>query len=95
MQLGVDCDYYTRYRGLKYQPATMTFAVQQPGQEVLVGNYPFCNFYVNMKLKKARFYVLLSHVNQGLFGGSNFFSMPLYPMNPRRLQLGISVDFAS
>lgn len=95
VQLGVDCDYYTRYRGLKYQPATMTFAVQQPGQEVLVGNYPFCNFYVNMKLKKARFYVLLSHVNQGLFGGSNFFSMPLYPMNPRRLQLGISVDFAS
>lgn len=95
VQLGVDCDYYTRYRGLKYQPATMSFAVQEPGQEVLVGNYPFCNVYANMKIKKARFYVLFSHVNQGLFGGSNFFSMPLYPMNPRRFQIGISVDFAN
>ncbi|MDE6277021.1 MAG: putative porin [Muribaculaceae bacterium] len=96
VQLGVDCDYYTRYRGLRYQPATMSFSVQSPGEDaVKVGNYPFCNFYVNMKLKKARFYVLLSHFNQGLFGGSDFFAMPLYPMNPRRLQLGISVDFAN
>ncbi len=95
VQLGVDCDYYTRYRGLRYQPATMSFAIQEPGKEVLVGNYPFCNFYVNMKIKKARFYVLMSHVNQGLFGGSDYFAMPLYPMNPRRFQIGISVDFAN
>ena len=48
-----------------------------------------------MKIKKARFYVLMSHVNQGLFGGSDYFAMPLYPMNPRRFQIGISVDFAN
>lgn len=95
VQLGVDCDYYTSYRGMTYQPATMSFAVQPRGKEVLVGNYPFCNAYANMKIKKARFYVLFSHVNQGLFGGSDFFAMPLYPMNPRRFQIGISVDFAN
>ena len=48
-----------------------------------------------MKLSKARFYVMFSHVNQGLFGGSGYFSMPYYPLNPRRLQIGVSVDFTN
>ncbi|MDE6310205.1 MAG: putative porin [Muribaculaceae bacterium] len=95
VQLGADCDYYTRYRSMLYQPATMSFAVQDKSNAVLVGNYPFCNVYANMKLKKARFYVLVSHVNQGLFGGRDYFAMPLYPMNGRRFQFGVSVDFAN
>ncbi len=60
----------------------------------LIGNYPFMNAYINMKLSKARFYVMFSHVNQGLTG-KNYFSMPDYPMNPRRFQMGVSVDFAN
>lgn len=91
VQLGVDCDYYTRYKSVQYQPATMTF-YNQTAQ--LCGNYPFMNLYANMKLKKARFYVMMTHINQGLTG-SNYFSMPNYPLNPRRLQFGISVDFAN
>lgn len=91
VQLGVDCDYYTRYKAPGYQPATMLFYNQK---EVDCGNYPFMNAYINFKLSKARFYVMMSHVNQGLFG-SNYFSMPHYPLNPRRFQLGVSVDFAN
>lgn len=90
VQFGVDCDYYTSYNAMGYQPATMTFYNQS---EVKVGNYPFMNAYINMKLSKARFYVLFSHVNQGMFGGSNYFSAAHYPLNPRRFQIGISVDF--
>ena len=89
VQLGVDCDYYTRYCSPIYQPATMTFANQ--GQ-VEVGNYPFMNLYANFKLSKCRFFVMMSHVNQGMCG-NNYFSMPGYPLNPRRFQLGLSVDF--
>lgn len=95
VQLGLDCDYYTRYTGLGYQPATMTFVLQNPENAVKVGGYPFVNAYANMKLSKARFYVLFSHVNQGLFGGSNYFALPHYPMNPRRFQIGVSVDFTN
>lgn len=91
VQLGVDCDYYTKYYAPGYQPATTTFYNQR---EIKCGNYPFMNAYANMKLKKARFYVLFSHVNQGLTG-NNYFAMPHYPMNPRRFQLGVSVDFAN
>jgi hypothetical protein len=91
MQFGVDCDYYTKYYAPLYQPATMSFANQQ---EIKVGNYPFINVYANMKLKKARFFVMFSHVNQGLTG-ENYFSLPHYPLNPRRFQMGVSIDFAN
>ncbi len=91
VQFGIDCDYYTKYYAPGYQPATTTFYNQR---EIKCGNYPFMNAYANMKLKKARFYVLFSHVNQGLMG-NNYFVMPHYPMNPRRFQLGVSVDFAN
>lgn len=91
VQLGLSCDYYTKYRAPLYQPATMTFAV---GQDKEIGNYPFINAYANMKLGKARFYVLMSHLNQG-WTGKNYFSMAGYPVNPRRFQMGVSVDFAN
>ena len=91
VQFGMDCDYYTKYKGVAYQPATMSFYNQS---EIEVGNYPFMNAYLNMKLDKARFYVMLSHVNQGWFG-DNYFSIPHYPLNPLKFQLGVSVDFAN
>lgn len=90
VQLGIDCDYYTKYYAPGFQPATMSFYNQK---EVRVGNYPFMNLYANMKLKKARFYIMMSHINQGMTG-KNYFALPHYPMNPRRFQMGVSVDFA-
>ncbi len=93
LQVGVDCDYYTKYKGYTYQPATMTFCNQD---ETSLGNYPFCNAYINLRLYRCRFYVMMSHVNQGLFGSPyNEFSLPHYPINPRRFQIGIAVDFAN
>lgn len=91
VQFGVDCDYYTKYKSVAYQPATMSFYNQR---EIDCGNYPFMNAYLNMRLSKVRFYLLFSHVNQGLTG-SNYFSMPHYPLNPRRFLMGLSIDFAN
>ncbi len=89
LQIGIDCDWYSKYYGLELQPATMTFHTQQ---ETKIGNYAFCNAYITARIDKVRFYVLWSHVNQGLFG-KNYFSMPHYPVNPRRLMFGLAVDF--
>ena len=91
VQFGVDCSYYSKYKSVAYQPATMSFYNQQ---EIECGNYPFMNAYINMKLSKARFYIMFTHVNQGLTG-DNYFSLPHYPLNPRRFQMGVSVDFAN
>ena len=93
IQLGVDCDYYTRYTGYCYQPALMAFRVQGGDDKVKVGNYPLCNAYLTARLYKVRFFVLWSHLNQGWFS-KDYFSMPDYPINPRQLQFGLSIDFA-
>ena len=90
LQLGVDCDFYTKYYAPAYQPAIAQFHTQK---ETKLGGYPFMNAYANMKLGRVRFYVMFSHFNQGLFGGNNYFSSPHYPLNPRRFQMGLSVDF--
>ncbi len=92
VQLGVDCRYYTKYKSEAFQPATLTFHTQD---QIEVGNYPFMNAYINMKLKQTRFFVMMSHVNQGLFGGNNYFSLPHYPLNPRMFQMGLSIDFSN
>jgi len=92
IQIGVDCDYYTRYRAMGYQPATMSFHTADDGKRV--GNYAFCNAYLTCKLYKVRFFVMLSHFNQGWFS-ADYFSMPGYPLNPRKFQIGLSVDFAN
>ncbi len=92
MQIGADCNYYTKYKSETFQPATLTFHTQD---EIEVGDYPFMNVYANMKLYKVRFFVMMSHINQGLFGGKNSFSLPHYPLNPRMFQFGLSIDFAN
>jgi len=91
VQLGANCDYFTRYKAVDFQPATMSFYNQRTSD---VGNYPFISAYLNLKLSRTRFYIMMSHVNQGMTG-TNYFSLPHYPMNPRRLQMGLSIDFAN
>lgn len=92
VQLGADCNYYTRYYAPAYNPATMTFHTQD---ELKCGNFALMNVYANFKLKKARFYVAYTHANGQLFGGNNYFASPHYPLNPRRLMIGVSVDFVN
>ncbi len=92
VQLGVDCNYYTKYKSEAFQPATLSFHTQDA---IEVGDYPFMNLFANMKLHKVRFFVMMSHVNQGLFGGKNSFSLPHYPLNPRMFQLGLTIDFSN
>ena len=92
VQVGVDCNYYTRYKGLIYQPATMSFHVQGGDDAVKVGNYPFVDVYLTAKLYKVRFFVMCSHLNQG-WGSKSYFSLPHYPLDPRQFRLGLSIDF--
>lgn len=92
VQLGVDANYYTSYYAPVYNPATMTFHTQD---EKKCGDFLYMNAYANFRLKRARFFVVYTHANGKLFGGDNYFSTPHYPLNPRRIQLGVSVDFAN
>ena len=91
VQFGVDCNYYTRYYAPAYNPAIMAFHTQH---EKICGNFAFMNAYANMKLKKTRFFVMMSHINESFMGGE-YFAIPHYPLNGMKFQMGLSVDFAN
>ena len=90
VQLGTSVRYHTEYYGNAYMPALGQFYLQK---EVLIGNYPEMNVYANFHLKTVRFFVQYYHLNKGLFGGTNYLSMPYYPINPATFQFGLSWNF--
>ncbi len=92
VQMGVDGNYYTKYNAPVYNPATMTFHSQQ---EMECGNFAIMNLYANFKMKQARFFVAWTHINQKIKSGDAYFATPHYPLNPARLQVGVSVNFVN
>ncbi len=92
VQMGVDGNYYTKYYAPVYNPATMTFHSQH---EMECGNFAIMNLYANFKMKQARFFVAWTHFNQKIHSGDAYFAIPHYPLNPARLQIGVSVNFVN
>lgn len=93
VQVGVDCNYYTKYKGYNYQPATMAFCSQ--GDDAIdVGNFIFSDVYLTAKLYQVRLFLMCSNLTQG-WPKSNYFSLPHYPLDPRQFRLGLSIDFAN
>ena len=59
------------------------------------GGFPMMNLYANFKMKQARFFIAWNHFNQKIHSGDAYFATPHYPLNPARLQLGVSVNFVN
>ena len=92
VELGGDVRWFTQYEAPDYNPLVGQYAVQDNGENnVKIGNYPWVNVYANLKLKQARFYVMMSHLNYS--SGNSYFLTPHYPTNQRVLRLGVSWNF--
>ena len=89
MQMGLEALYHTSYYASSYMPATATYYLQDRTQ---VGNYPFVNAFVSLKLKRTRIFVSMDHVNWGLTG-YNYYMVPGYPMPVRTLKYGVAWTF--
>ncbi len=93
VELGADAIYFTKYYAPDYCPAINQFAIQQnEASRIELGGYPFIDVYANLKLKKVRFFVMMSHVNSGS-GNRMSFLAPHYPTNSNVLHLGVSWPF--
>jgi len=93
VELGADAIYFTKYYAPDFCPTINQFAIQKnEASRVELGGYPFIDAYVNMMLKKVRFFVMMSHVNSGS-GSRMSFLAPHYPTNSRVLHLGVSWPF--
>ena len=91
VDFGGDIRYFTRYYAPDYSPALSQYTVQDNGDaNQKVGNYPIINVYANMRLKNARFFVMMSHVNAS---SGDYFLTPHYPINTRVLRFGVSWNF--
>lgn len=93
VELGGCVTYFTKYEAPDYLPQLNQFAIQQNADSrVELGNYPFVDIYANMHLKRARFFLAMSHINAGS-GDKMYFLTPHYPTNMRVLRFGVSWNF--
>lgn len=92
--LGADVRYFTKYTAPDYFAPLGQYVVQGNDDKVKIGGYPVANAYINFKLSKARFFVMMSHINGGS-GNKDYFFTPHYPLNGRVFRFGISWNFAN
>ena len=88
---GSDVRWFTKYYAPDYVPGIAQFAVQENKESrTEIGNYPVVNVYANFKLKQARFFAMLSHVNAS---HGNYFFTPHYPLAQMVFRFGVSWNF--
>ncbi len=88
-QAGVAAMYNTPYYADAYMPALRAFYVQD---EKEIGGYPYIDAYINIRVKRARMFALMKHLNSG-FMDYNYFLVPGYPMPDAGFRFGVSWAF--
>ncbi len=86
---GLDIYYNTSFNGYEYSPALGVFYVQNNEN---IGNYPLMDLFLNIKLKRTRFFVKLQHFNSSWFE-QNYYSTLHYPYNRNAIKFGLSWVF--
>lgn len=86
---GVEVYYNTAWFAPAYMPALRSYYQQSDTQ---TGDYIFADVFINMRVKRARLFLLLQHANEGLLGYS-YYTIPGYPMPDRAFKFGVSWMF--
>ena len=86
IQPSITVQYFTKYRADAYMPATRTFYLQN---EVEIGNFPFIDMALSIKVKKANIFVSYSNMFL-LTGNYNSFIAPHYPMRDSKFFFGVN-----
>ena len=86
---GINFNYQSLYYGDSYMPATRSFFIQDEKQ---VGNYIYMDFFVNVKVQRARLFLIYSHFNSS-FMGFDYYTVPHYPMQDAAFKFGVTWRF--
>ena len=86
---GLDTYYNTSFNGYEYTPALGLFYVQNNES---IGNYPLLDLFLNIKLKRTRFFAKLQHFNS-LWFEQRYYSTCHYPYNQYAIKFGLSWVF--
>jgi len=85
LQTGLQARYISSYMANAYMPATNQFYLQNDKN---YGNYVFIDVFINFEIHPVKFFIMASHVNQGLMGGK-YVLTPNYPMPDRSIKFGL------
>lgn len=88
-QAGIESYWFTEYYADAWMPALRTFYLQN---EKKIGNYPFADAHLALKVKRARIFVKYTNLF-GLTQYYQYYASPHYPSLDPRLYLGVSWRF--
>lgn len=89
-QLGTDVRYFTETKAYGYRPELGRYYVAD--NDWTIGDYPVADVFVTARLRRARFFAKLEHVNQGLLK-RGYYTVQRYGMPPRSFKFGLSWRF--
>lgn len=89
LQTGFTLNYFTDFHMNGYDPVLAEFYVQNHQE---MSGFPTVDFFFNGKIKQARIFFKLEHLNS-LIEGNNNFSAPLYPYGDFALRFGLVWNF--
>lgn len=89
LQMGVDARLFTKYYAPGYDPVILQFYNQK---DTKIGNFPISTAYINLHLKKTRFFIMMYNIMKGV-GNREYFTTAHYPVNPMIFKMGLSWDF--
>ncbi len=88
MQIGFETWYYSLFKAYEYMPSIGQFSLSNRK----LGDYPYFDAFIALKIKRACFFIRAEHLNSGNMGKSYMTVWP-YPMNERLFRLGLSWNF--
>lgn len=89
LQTGFTFNYFSGYEMNAYDPVLAEFYVQN---DLGVEGFPTVDFFFNGKIRTARIFFKLEHVD-ALINGNNDFAAPLYPYRDFALRFGLVWNF--
>ncbi|MCX6248188.1 MAG: hypothetical protein NTW10_10660 [Bacteroidetes bacterium] len=89
LQPGLNFNYNTSYYANAYMPALQSYYLQQYKE---VGNYLYIDFFINIKIQRARVFVAYTHLNAS-FMGRSYYTVPSYPMQDGAFHFGLAWRF--
>ena len=85
MQPSIVINYFTEYYADAYMPSLRTFYLQK---DVKIGNYPYLDFYITFKIKRANIFVGYTNIYT-LAKDNRYFTTPHYPMRDSKFIFGV------
>lgn len=90
LQAGVDVRFHSAWYAPAFDPITTQFLVQRSR---LVSSLPVTDIFLNMRVKKARVFLMVSDVTEGLVAPGGYFGVPGHPAGGRTFRFGVSWQF--